>query len=263
MIHRKQGFNLLIVVMFVFLVAQPSWTSFADTPTITLNAPSGYGSCSAVSDTLTTTGVPGNWTLRGWVEVQYVTLGGIELVPGGRYDIDQMGNLNLTISYPPSSEWPFTVPEWGLKEIHVNLAILVLDDMGLPVMTLGPGQDWDIWCFDTPPPPPPPPTHFCSPGYFRQEHHFDAWVPTGFSTGDDFDTTFGTDLFDPDITLLDAVWAKGGGENALARQGTAALLSAAHPDVNYPLSVAEVIAIVQAGNKGALDAYDDFGCPLD
>jgi hypothetical protein len=80
----------------------------------------------------------------------------------------------------------------------------------------------------------------CTPGYWK--NHLDAWPPTGYAPGDDFDTTFGVDLFDPDITLDDAVNAKGGKVNRLARHGTAALLSAAHPDVDYSLSVAEVIA---------------------
>jgi hypothetical protein len=108
---------------------------------------------------------------------------------------------------------------------------------------------------------PPPGGEFCSPGYFKK--HLDAWGPTGYSPGDDFDATFGVDYFSPDITLLEAVNAKGGGLNALARTGTASLLSAAHPGVNYPLTVAEVIAAVQAGDKSLLDQYIDFDCPID
>lgn len=109
--------------------------------------------------------------------------------------------------------------------------------------------------------PPPPGGGFCSPGYFKK--HLDAWGPTGYAPGDDFDTVFGVDYFDPDITLLDAVNLKGGGVNALARTGTASLLSAAHPGVNYPLTEAEVIAAVQAGDKALLDQYIDFDCPID
>jgi len=102
----------------------------------------------------------------------------------------------------------------------------------------------------------------CTPGYWRNlRKHGDEWTPP-FSPGDDFDTTFGVDLFDPDITLGEAVNAKGGGVNKLARHGTAALLSAAHPDVNYPLSVAEVIALVQAGDADTLATANELGCPL-
>ena len=28
----------------------------------------------------------------------------------------------------------------------------------------------------------------CTPGYWKQEQHFDSWVPTGYAPGDDFDT---------------------------------------------------------------------------
>lgn len=101
----------------------------------------------------------------------------------------------------------------------------------------------------------------CTPGYWR--NHLDSWGPTGFSPADDFDTTFGVDLFDPDITLEQAVWARGGGVNRLARHGTAALLSAAHPDVDYLFSVAEVIAAVQVGDADSLAQANELGCPLD
>lgn len=101
----------------------------------------------------------------------------------------------------------------------------------------------------------------CTPGFWK--NHLELWSATGFSTGDDFDTVFGVDLFDPDITLEQAINAKGGGVNKLARHGTAGLLSAAHPDVAYPFTVAEVIALVQAGDADALAAANELGCPLD
>lgn len=100
----------------------------------------------------------------------------------------------------------------------------------------------------------------CTPGYWK--NHLSAWAGTGFSPDDDFDTTFGVDLFNPDITLNEAVRAKGGQENRLARHGTAALLSAAHAGVAYPYTVAEVIALVQAGDADALEQANELGCPL-
>lgn len=101
----------------------------------------------------------------------------------------------------------------------------------------------------------------CTPGYWRT--HFDRW-PEGYLPSDDFDTVFGTDYFDPDITLGMAIWARGGGLNKLARHGTAALLNAAHGSVDYPYSVAEVIAMVQAGEADMLaDTNDELDCPLE
>ena len=46
-------------------------------------------------------------------------------------------------------------------------------------------------------------------------------------------------------TLLEALNAKGGEMNALLRQSVAALLNAAHSDVNYPNTVVEVISSTQ------------------
>lgn len=103
----------------------------------------------------------------------------------------------------------------------------------------------------------------CTPGYWKTKAHQDEWENTGYDQGDNFDLIFGTNLFDPDFTLFHAVWAKGGGDNKLARHGTAALLSAAHPDVNYPLTVAEVITAVQAGEADILADANELGCPID
>jgi hypothetical protein len=101
----------------------------------------------------------------------------------------------------------------------------------------------------------------CTPGYWKT--HFDRW-PDGYSPDDDFDATFGTDYFDPDVTLGEATWARGGGVNRLARHGTAALLNAAHMGVEYPYTVAEVIAMVQAGDANTLAfANEDLECPLE
>ena len=114
--------------------------------------------------------------------------------------------------------------------------------------------------------PEPPCGWGCTPGYWKQEQHFDSWVPTGFAPGDNFDTVFGGDYFDPDITLLEALKLKGGGFNALARHAVAALLNASHPDVDYDLTDAEVIALLQGGteaNKDILEYNNELGCPLD
>ena len=110
-------------------------------------------------------------------------------------------------------------------------------------------------------PPPGGGDEGCTPGFWK--NHLEDWAGTVFSTGDDFDATFGVDLFDPDITLEMAVNAKGGGDNKLARHGTAALLSAAHPEVEYPISVSEVIALVQAGDADILVAFNELGCEID
>ncbi len=54
----------------------------------------------------------------------------------------------------------------------------------------------------------------------------------------------------------------GGKEKRLGRHAVAALLSAAHGGVGYPYTVAEVIALVQAGDADALEDANELGCPL-
>ena len=108
----------------------------------------------------------------------------------------------------------------------------------------------------------------CTPGFWKNSPG--SWPATGYSVGDNFDTVFGTNLFSPDITLMQAINLKGGGTNALARHAVAGLLAAAHPDVAYTLSTSEIIAGVQAAlangtvesTKDMLDRYNNQGCPL-
>lgn len=121
---------------------------------------------------------------------------------------------------------------------------------------------------------PPPGGEGCTPGYWKQTQHFDSWVPSGYATGDSYNTIFGVSST-KGWTLLTALQAKGGGENALARHAVAALLNAASPDVDYYYSAADVISLVQSaygsgdyeGVKNLLEAQNEeeqnlYGCPL-
>jgi hypothetical protein len=120
---------------------------------------------------------------------------------------------------------------------------------------------------------PPGEEQGCTIGYWR--NHTDRW--SGVATTDDFDTTFGVNLFDPDIDLGTAVNLGGGGVNNLARQATASLLNAyggvPNADdtfVNFPLSPEEVIEKVQAAVADGtieetaeyFDGLNNLGCPL-
>jgi len=100
----------------------------------------------------------------------------------------------------------------------------------------------------------------CTPGYWKQTQHFGNWE--GYTQNQDFDTVFGVNLFNPNITLLQALQRKGGGVNRLARHGAAGLLSASSSGVFYPYTVAEVIALVQAGDADSLEDGNELGCPL-
>ncbi len=133
----------------------------------------------------------------------------------------------------------------------------------------------------------------CTPGYWRQDQHFGSWDPDdifGLSPVDPL-TTFRVafdleDLNAPitmktqgghgggpaptlvdtfvspsdDITLLDAVWAQGDGENLLGRHATASLLNAVNDEVmfNTILDVDEIIRLVQVAYGKIADVNGIF-----
>jgi len=175
----------------------------------------------------------------------------------------QVGTLQVPVQYPmDTTQWPVWNQTTNERAIAVAVAINVFKPDGTVAKL---NAKWWVRCL-----PPPPPAQGCTPGYWRQEQHFDSWTPTGYAPGDDFETVFGVNAsFDPH-TLLDAVWLGGGGEFALARHAVAALLNAASPDVSFALSVGEVIAGVQAAYasgdfepfKDQLDAANNAGCSL-
>ena len=111
----------------------------------------------------------------------------------------------------------------------------------------------------------------CTPGYWKQKHHFDSWVDTGFDPNDTVLSVYGAlDASVDGLALKNALKLKGGGLNALMRHSVAALLNAADPGVNSVFTVAEVIANTQlavgSGNvettKNAFEEANEAGCPL-
>lgn len=110
----------------------------------------------------------------------------------------------------------------------------------------------------------------CTPGYWKQRHHFDSWVT--YEPGDVYDDVFGVDVFG-DMTLLEVLKQGGGGAKALGRHSVAALLNAATGGVGYLYSESDVITLVQVafGNgtdeaisilKDDLEEQNELGCPL-
>jgi hypothetical protein len=117
--------------------------------------------------------------------------------------------------------------------------------------------------------PPPVGGQGCTPGYWRQEHHFSSWI--GYSPNQQFSSVF-ADAF-PGKTLLEVVWLGGGGLNALGRMSVAALLNASSPAVSFDLTTQQVIdafnAAYASGNKRTIeqqknlfDFLNNQGCPL-
>jgi hypothetical protein len=114
----------------------------------------------------------------------------------------------------------------------------------------------------------------CSPGYWK--NHPDAW-PAPYTPGTTLSGAGFTNTGRPSTSLGDALTLKGGStiqgaKDILLRAAVAALLNAADPDVNYPLSVAQVIAEVNAAlasgdrqvildEAARLDEFNNLGCP--
>lgn len=104
----------------------------------------------------------------------------------------------------------------------------------------------------------------CTPGYWRQPHHYDSW--RGYAPTDSYRAVFGVG---PRMPLGDTIKARGGGENAFLRHSTAALLNAA-AGLDYAYTEAEVKAAVTATyasgaferQKNLFAAANETGCPL-
>ena len=119
----------------------------------------------------------------------------------------------------------------------------------------------------------------CTPGFWKNNAanwNYSAW-PAGTFEDVPFDDIFdrvitineGKKGEQSDPTLEQALAAKGGDINALARHGTAAYLNSVDIEVNFGLSPAQVISLVQEGidnpektneNKNILAAENERGC---
>jgi hypothetical protein len=119
------------------------------------------------------------------------------------------------------------------------------------------------------PPEPPGGGEGCTPGYWKQPHHFDSWTHP-YDPGDSFNTYF--DNAFPGMTLLEVLKQGGGGLKALGRHTVAALLNAASAGVDYAFSPAAVISSFNAVYPGSKSDYEalknqferenERGCPL-
>ena len=114
----------------------------------------------------------------------------------------------------------------------------------------------------------------CTPGYWKQDQHFDSWpVPTTTTLADAGFTNTGLPA---GTTLLEALSFKGGptvqdAKNILLRQAAAAYLNSL--SIAYAFTTAEVVDMVNdalaSGDrdtildvKDVLDAANNGGCPL-
>jgi hypothetical protein len=110
----------------------------------------------------------------------------------------------------------------------------------------------------------------CTPGYWRQSHHYDSWT-LPYTPTTPFSAVFANAF--PGKTLGQVVELGGGGLNALGRHAVAALLNAASGGVSYDFTTTQVIAgfntAFATGNRKQMEAQKDVfdflnnqGCPL-
>lgn len=110
----------------------------------------------------------------------------------------------------------------------------------------------------------------CTPGYWK--NHEETWPPTGYSPDDDFDTVFGVDAFDPDLTLMEALDPTNP-LSTFASHAVAALLNSTHPGEHFAISPETVIDFVQEAiadgsrtkledTKNIFANLNEKGCPF-
>ncbi len=115
----------------------------------------------------------------------------------------------------------------------------------------------------------------CTPGYWKQPHHFDSWV--GYAPMNVFRDVFGTGSR---ATLIYTLSNGGDGGIAFRRHAVAALLNAASPVVSYFMTVDQVIESVRKtynlvwhapvkerediwnGAKAVFERQNEAWCPL-
>jgi hypothetical protein len=116
--------------------------------------------------------------------------------------------------------------------------------------------------------PPPPSEGGCTPGFWK--NHPEAYAGTGYSPTTTLGSVFtGLSPAYASLTFDVALALTGGGRNALLRHAVAALLNASSPDVDYPLSAAEVISLTNAAiasgdyepTKDLFDKFNDLTAP--
>ena len=171
-----------------------------------------------------------------------------------------------------TNEGVLTLPA-GAGSLRIQLRS---EDMGGPFTGLLPASlTWINVCIELAgeDEPPPPGGEGCTPGFWKQEHHFGHY-PAPYTPDTLFSDAFNNmDAF-PGMTLPEVIAQGGGGLKALGRHAGAGLLNAASDGVEYDYSVDEVIdgfnAAFAEGTKSAYNHYKDMfayaneeGCPLD
>lgn len=167
---RKKLYGILLASLLLIITTSQA---FAGTTVgwggVTVSTSNTYGSCTAVGDTITVSGLTAlndtyanpdiNFTIEGYVDVQYVLPdGGRQTVPNGYQTVNMAIDGSIQVTYPGAADWPLTDPGFNTREIHVDLALqLVARNAANGIVEFlpppfGPGIDWDVFCQQSEPP---------------------------------------------------------------------------------------------------------------
>jgi hypothetical protein len=237
MIRKK---SILIVTLLVMaLLPVSALAGETSSGGVTLFFPDNMVACEPTF-AISTTGVDPSW---GVVWTLFKSESGVlvEIARGFT-----TGNLDLSVT-------PATLATGESKVFLINVAVFVPDQATIKL-----SGKWRVDCEA------PPDGEGCTPGFWKT--HPDVWpIPTD----SDFDTIFGRDAFNPDITMLGAVDLKGGHIKALSRHAAAAYLNAIDGAVNFDLTTGEVIGYFQSAfdsgdyntTKNMFEELNELGCP--
>jgi hypothetical protein len=191
----------------------------------------------------------------------------------GSNDGDEWDSVNLEIDIPAGASsltvQAFSRDDAGEKRGSARrLRVDQLEGAGLESADLPASLFWLAAGLSVPPGPPSG-NDGCTPGYWKQEHHYGNWAE-GYTPETPFDDVF-EDSF-PGMSLVEVLRQGGGGLNALGRHVVAGLLNAASDKVAYELTASYVIERFNEvypaskqdynGLKDMLEYYNERHCPL-
>ncbi|MBV1787972.1 hypothetical protein KQ940_07890 [Marinobacterium sp. D7] len=219
----------------------------------------------------------GTVTNTGNVALNNVTVVDDSGTPGDTSDdVMVLGPISLDIGASANYSGQYTVLAEGPS---TDIALAAGEDAieGAPVSAFD-----DATCVV----PPPPGDEGCTPGYWKQENHFDSWdspyYPSMMLTDAGFIIPNGSGIYGDlgSQTMLQALMFDGGetlreAAQILMRAAVASLLNAADSDVDFPLSITEVLQLTNDAlaskdrqtmidQAWELDMYNNGqdGCPL-
>ncbi|MEK7063697.1 MAG: hypothetical protein AAB955_03345 [Patescibacteria group bacterium] len=152
------------------------------------------------------------------------------------------GTIDVTATYHPLDSHSGTV---RYTSPHLNLATGAIVTVNL-FEDVGQHSQYTVTNIYNCHPPVVTSKQYCSPGYWKQSHHFDSYVT--YSPTDSFNTVFGRNAF-PGKTLVQVLSQGGGGLNAYGRKAVGALLNST--SMSSGLTAGQVIAKFQATYDGA------------